>query len=368
MDKGWVSSLRIESMMACQLRCPTCITGSGEIHSFLPRGYLRAEDFKKLIVSGKGKIRKIELSNYGETFLNPQIVDILRIAFENNVRITVKNGTNFNNVREEALEALVKYRVQDIVCSIDGATEEVYKIYRIGGKFPTVIENIRKLNAYKKKYNAKFPRLYWQFVVFGHNEHQISDARKLAHELGMKFYTKLSWDSGISPVRDKDKAAKEAGIPAVNREDYFEKKGRLYNNHICEQLWNQTQINVDGRVLGCCINSWAEFGGNAFEDLFGALNSEKIKASRRALMGLEDMREDSPCARCTHYLTRKEHGIWVEPHTPKKWLKRAARDLIFRTLRVGPKPKVPLHLALEAAVSTPALVTIKSAQGSGRQE
>ena len=144
--------------------------------------------------------------------------------------------------------------------------------------------------------------------------------------------------------------------------------GDFYNSHICEQLWNQPQINVDGRVLGCCVNSWAEFGGNAFEDLVGALNSKKLKASRRALMGLADMPKESPCARCSYYLTRKEHEIWVEPGKLTKWLRRAARDLVYGNLRVGPKPKAFVPPPPLASIPPSRLVTIETPQESSSQE
>ena len=34
---------------------------------------------------------------------------------------------------------------------------------------------------------------------------------------------------------------------------------------ICRQLWIEPQINFDGAVLGCCVNTWGSFGENAFE-------------------------------------------------------------------------------------------------------
>lgn len=36
------------------------------------------------------------------------------------------------------------------------------------------------------------------------------------------------------------------------------------------------QINWDGKLLGCCLNFWGDFGGNAFEQgLERILTSEK---------------------------------------------------------------------------------------------
>ena len=80
---------------------------------------------------------------------------------------------NINNVQKDVLEGLVKYRLRSMTCSIDGASNETYKTYRVKGNFETVIENIRKINFFKQKYQSEYPRLTWQFIVFGHNEHEI---------------------------------------------------------------------------------------------------------------------------------------------------------------------------------------------------
>lgn len=37
-----------------------------------------------------------------------------------------------------------------------------------------MIGNVRKINAFKHQYNSQQPRLNWQFVIFGHNEHEIN--------------------------------------------------------------------------------------------------------------------------------------------------------------------------------------------------
>jgi hypothetical protein len=44
--------------------------------------------------------------------------------------------------------------------------------------------------------------------------------------------------------------------------------------------------NWDGKVLGCCINTWIDFGGNAFRDgLTASLNTEQIQYAQAMLLG-----------------------------------------------------------------------------------
>ena len=82
---------------------------------------------------------------------------------EKNVAVSIANGANLNNVRDEVLEGLVKYRVRLITCSIDGATPESYRKYRVRGNFDQVIRNIETINSYKHGYQSAVPKLAWQF-------------------------------------------------------------------------------------------------------------------------------------------------------------------------------------------------------------
>lgn len=304
-------AIRLEASSACQLRCPTCPTTTGETHRFIGKGYLHSEDFVRLLDGGGGSIRFVELSNYGEIFLNPHLLKIMEIAAARGVALSCHSGANLNNVREEVLEAIVRYGMEDITCSIDGASEETYPIYRRRGSFSTVIDNIKKINFYKKKYGASKPRLLWQFVVFGHNEHEIDAARAMAAELDMAFFVKLSWDGGFSPIKDRQAVIEKIGGKAVDSEDFEQETNTAYMASICDQLWVSPQINYDGRVLGCCTNYWADFGGNAFQDYDDAINSERLQYARAMLSGRADDREDIPCTRCNIYRARKESRDWV---------------------------------------------------------
>ncbi|UCH40404.1 MAG: SPASM domain-containing protein [Gammaproteobacteria bacterium] len=300
--------IRLEATTHCQLKCPTCVTATGELYQTMARGFLRFDNFKRFIDENP-QLREIELSKFGEIFLNPHLPRIIEYAFEKNVQLSATNGVNLNTVRESTLEALVKYRFYHMRCSIDGASQETYEQYRVRGNFDQVIENIDKINAYKKQYQSEFPLMTWQFVVFGHNEHEIGKARQMAHDRGMEFETKLNWDENWSPVRDKDMVRKEMGIGAASRSEFKEKFGSSYTQFICHQLWDQPNFNFDGSVWGCCHNYWKAFDGNVFEDgLEGAVNSEQMQYARRMLTEDIEPRADVPCASCSIYKNMRRQG------------------------------------------------------------
>ena len=311
--------LRIEASSACQLRCPSCPTATKNILLNIGTGFLRIRDFRKLLDENSG-IKKIELSNYGEMFLNPDLLELMKYAHKKEVILTANNGVNLNNVNKEVLEGLVKYGFHSMTCSIDGASRETYMEYRVGGNYDAVINNIEIINNLKEKYRTKHPILTWQFILFGHNESELLEAKRMADKLNMNFVPKLSWDSKLSPWT-RDIAKNVFGV--TSREDYKKKHGVDYMQGICRQLWDSPQINWDGKVLGCCRNFWGDFGGNVFDDgLIDALNNEKMNYAKGMLAGINRERYDIPCTSCDIYIAMKTNSKWLDRSVRRKLLQK----------------------------------------------
>ncbi|NIR32327.1 MAG: radical SAM protein [Gammaproteobacteria bacterium] len=307
-----MQGLRVDGATVCQLRCPSCPTAKGKMREFVGDGYLRFVDFKHLIDRNPW-VRSVELSNWGELFLNPDLLHILRYAYEKDVALTAFNGVNLNTVRESVLEGLARYRFREMTCSIDGASEETYAVYRRRGRFGKVIENIKRINHYKQKHGSEYPHLTWQFVIFGHNEHEIPAAKRMADELRMDIYFKLSWDEKFSPPKDTEFIKREAGLEVATRSEFEEKYGRKYlQKEMCAQLWTNPQINFDGKILGCCVNRWGDFGQTADWRLSDAVNNERIRYARQMLTGRREPRADIPCTTCTYYHAIRASGNWVK--------------------------------------------------------
>ncbi len=304
--------VRLEASTICQLNCSLCPTGN-KSDMRTGKGFLKFSDFKNFIDTNDF-IRSIELSNFGEIFLNPDLGEIIKYACTKKVDLAASNGANLNSISEEMCEILVKYGFKSITCSIDGASQDVYRIYRKGGNFDKVIENIKMINKYKKIYRSKFPFLNWQFVVFEHNAHEIKKARKMARRLGMVFKTKPPWNPSSLPAQDGAVVKKRPGIV----KKILSIKAQLFNYNlhkyqICTQLWNLPQVNWDGKLLGCCSNCWGNYG-NVFESgLKEAFNNEKIRYARKMLLGLAEERKEMPCCKCDIYKELKHNRDSLTP-------------------------------------------------------
>lgn len=325
-ERFYGKKIRLDASSVCQLKCPACSTASGfNKTGVVGWGHLRVEDFSRLLHENPN-LKHIEVSNWGEIFLNPKIDEILKLAFENKVRLTAANGVNLNTVKESTLENLVRYRFAFLSVSIDGASQETYEQYRVRGNFDQVIENVRTINRFKKQYNTKFPKLGWQFVIFGHNEHELPKARAMAAELGMKLKTKLNHTPTHSPVRNEQYVRAEGGFGAASRDEFRQTTKKEYS-FPCGQLWDNPQVNWDGKLLGCCVNKYGDFG-NVFRDgLDGALHGETYRYAKQMVTGNAPARKDIPCYRCnTYWRMFPEEKTRVENLRKDKAAARAAKE------------------------------------------
>ena len=311
MDTPAPRAIQIDASSHCQLACPVCPTASGATRPVLGAGHLKLADFERLLDCNP-EIAEVELSNYGEMFLNPQLPELLACAYERKVTVSGRNGVNLNFASEAALNALVQYRVRALTCSIDGATQETYSRYRINGNLERVLANVDRIRELRRISRSAFPLLDWQFVAMGHNEHEIEKARAMALERGMEFVPRLSWSPDHSPVVNHDLVRIQTGLGAASREEFRENKGVEYTRDICYQLWKAPVINWDGKMLGCCVNYWGDFGGNVFADgLSATMRNPKLDYARRMLMGQEEARLDIPCTDCDQYRAMKKHQQWI---------------------------------------------------------
>jgi sulfatase maturation enzyme AslB (radical SAM superfamily) len=303
--------VRLSACSACQLSCPACEphTLPSTKNGILGWGYLKAQDFSKFVRENPS-IQWIELSHSGEIFLNPELEDIIKDAFEQGVALTAYTGVNLNKVSEKMCEALVKYQFRGMKVAIDGADGETYAEYRRGGSFTKVIENIKRINFYKKKYQSDWPHLQWQFIPFSHNEHQIRQAKEMAQALNMDFKIKLNARADYAPVKNKEAIRAMATSGSATRQEYQEHHATSVGLS-CHELWTSPQINWNGMMTGCCANYFIDIG-NVFQDgLETIMKSERYIAMKKAVMGVNKPAQDIPCSQCPIYLSEVPKDVRI---------------------------------------------------------
>lgn len=290
----------------CQLNCLDCYMRTRKIGRLVweapsvGNGYLKFEKFKKFI-DENDFVKEIELSNCGEFFLNPDLEKMMEYAFQKGVRLCAWTGANMNDVSDRVCEALVKYQFSGINVSIDGASDEVYKIYRRNGNFTKVINNIKKVLSYKEKYHSRFPIIKWNYIVMESTQDisEIQKAKKMAKDLGIEIIFRKTYNDTFSP-KDPEGIEKETGLTYKNvaLSDISKRFNYKFPSTYCIQFFTEPRINWDGRLFGCCCNQ----GGwdiNVFEvGLEKALSSARVQYARKMLMNKVPIRECGPCSHC----------------------------------------------------------------------
>ena len=310
------TNMRLDASTVCQLNCAGCYMRL-EDNGAVGLGYMKVENIRKLL-DDNPHIRDVELSNSGEPFCNPDMLEILELFHERGVHSHFWNGVNFNDVPDRVLEALVRCGVETLTVSIDGVSQEVYEKYRRGGNVEKVFANIRKLNYYKQKYGAELPTMKWQYILMEHNQFEAEAAVEKAKELGIDIYFKLDWRGGFTP-------ADPAWLARVTGNDEMESKKVTANDRreygsdvICSQMVLSPQINWDGRLLGCCNVFRSDWGINVFETpLSEVFNDPNYRAAVLSMLSGEDgMNHTGPCRDCSTY---KENVINYRYKLPLIW-------------------------------------------------
>ena len=290
--------IRIDVCTNCQLDCRSCYMRKDNF-GIVGRGYTKFENFKKL-VDENPQIEIIELSNSGEIFLNPDLIKIMKYAYEKNIRLNAKNGVNLNNISDETIEALVKYQFSFITLSIDGDCQESYSKYRRKGNFDKVIKNVKKIIECKKKYNSEKPGLIWKYIIMEETEDGIENAINMANDLNLDIIFTKTWDIDYYPKNPKR-------IKELTNVDYDTNDYETY----CYMTIINPQINWDGRLLGCCCIHKDYWKTNVFEEgLEKALNTDHYRNGIINLLEFnneenEIFKYDCPCKNCGIMETKK---------------------------------------------------------------
>lgn len=268
----------------CNLRCPLCPTGMGELGR--KQGMLRLPDYKIILDKIAPYAVEVSLHNWGEPLLNKDIFDIIRCTADR--RIATNMSSNLSLPLPDLGDRIVKSGLQYLIVSMDGVTQDVYDQYRVRGDLALVQSNLRSIVEAKKRLGSKTPTIEWQFLVFKHNEHEMEAARQLASELGVD---KLRFRSPGLPYNHTNNVAMEEKWLPTNpiywdlHPGRLRKEGYLWDEP-CYYLYRSMTVNPGGGVAACCIvyHERQDFGNLLKYDIGDIWNNERYINSR-ALFG-----------------------------------------------------------------------------------
>ncbi|MBS09984.1 MAG: radical SAM protein [Gemmatimonadetes bacterium] len=261
--------LMVEPTNHCNLKCPLCPSGNGEMTR--PRGHMELEHFKKVFDDLADDLLLCLLWNQGEPFLNPNLTKMIRHAADRNVPTITSTNVHYIRTAAEA-EDIIQSGLSELILCLDGVDPDTYVKYRVGGDFDRVVQGIELVAEAKRRLQASTPRIHLQFILMKQNEGQVDAARQMARDFGVdrlslktaQVYTEE--DAQIFLPTDESKSRYDYA------EDGVKTKGTIKNT--CRHLWYSTVVNWDGAVSPCCFDKDVHYGlgdtsnGHVFDEVW----------------------------------------------------------------------------------------------------
>jgi MoaA/NifB/PqqE/SkfB family radical SAM enzyme len=268
---------------SCNLACPGCVhsTQAKEKKWFdWQPGNLNAARLATFLDRYGPTAISVTLCNYGEPLVNPETPKFIRSAKLHLMRTLLT--TNISLPRFDP-DAYVESGLDQMVLSIDGATQAVYERFRRKGSLELVLENVRKLVEAKRKSGRMTPVITWRFLGFQHNVHEAQAACDLAKQMGVDQFVgapawEVDWDdpeirpAPMQPFQvefglDVYKATARNWNPfpdsldaaAIDREfharfDPVEEAAKETRGSTCEWLYKNITMDAGGRIFPCCCS------------------------------------------------------------------------------------------------------------------
>jgi len=264
---GYPLVVTLEATNVCNLKCPYCFTGAGEVAR--KRSMMPMPLFQRLMDELGAYMLHLEFYNWGEPLLNKNTPEMIRIASAKGVSTIISTHLSVPMDRSRA-ETLVSSGLALLGAALDGATQKTYEKYRAGGNLELVLHNLRLLVEAKQRLGSTTPRLCWGYHVFDHNWQEVELARKMASELGVEFSATKGWVAG----------------PEWNDGGQFQFPVGTAPER-CRYLWTQGVINNDGGVAPCSATFYREddFGSVEQTTFKEVWNNDKFRDARRMYRG-----------------------------------------------------------------------------------
>lgn len=203
----------IDTSNKCPLQCPGCQRQRPHLKYKVKLSRdMPLDDWRKILQFSQGPmIGKWEFFKFGklcgqlsDPIYHTQFHEILKIRNEEFPWVALEINTNGTRKKPEWWDKSFELSSQGPIerdrwiFALDGTDTDTNDIYRTNSDFDEVYEILKKGREY-------YLEVWWFFLVFEHNKHQLELARKMAKELKVGFREQYTTRTGgdILPV-EKD--------------------------------------------------------------------------------------------------------------------------------------------------------------------
>ncbi len=262
---GGYSHVTIEITGFCNAKCKWCKTGRRNRKVIPEKSFLSASHTQRCIeYLRENKIIEenalIDLFNFGEPFLNPELENIVRIISDAGFRIGLSTNAS---VYKELPRTCLK-NVEYVIISMSGFSEDTYE--RIHGlSFNNAIKNITRFADFFNS-NGFENKLIMNFHVYQNNIHEIEKACCFCNNNKIRFSPNIAYLADESLFMEYlNHTMKKALLEECSKEILFGALRATGKIGYCRQ-WDNLVLDDSLNVLPCCIfGSGENIRGSIFE-------------------------------------------------------------------------------------------------------
>ena len=278
--RHWPDIVQIESTNLCNAKCVFC--PRDEMHR--QQGVMDVDLFRRIVDECvELGITHVRVHNYGEPFLDRQLVEKVRYAKSRGIA-EVGMISNGSLITEDIARGMIDAGLDAINISVDAGGKEVFERTRLHLQYDTVIGNIRTLARLREESGRRRPRLILSFV----RQDNSADEQAFIEE----------WRQ----VADK-----------LHVTDLHNWAGTLHDHsdvqYPCYRPWLTFTVLWDGRVSLCCADYDGRhvLGDLRTSTIAQVWNSPAYRAVRR-----QHLESGGPeiCRSCD--LPKKDSPLWVK--------------------------------------------------------
>jgi radical SAM protein with 4Fe4S-binding SPASM domain len=242
---------------------------------------------KKIITSARDfGLKEVNLTFQGEPlmFKRTNFIKLVKFIKQNGLKAIVY--TNGLLLDRDYSRKIVKAGLDEFRFSVDGITQDVYALNRVGGKYSQVYQNMKDTVQVAQEERSAI-NIIWQFIAMRNNEHQIDEARSIANKIGIKFEVK-TFAASVPELVPKDPKYQRALKPPP-----------------CQDIYRQVMVYWNGDVVPCCYDiEGLEIMGNLNDSSLSEIwNGSKFQIFRERLKNVLQNPEGEPelCKGCLKY-------------------------------------------------------------------
>lgn len=293
---GYPTHMMIEPTNICNLRCSVCPVGNGAMTR--PSGMMSLENYKKIIDEMGECLLLLLLFDWGEPFLNENLCEMIQYAKGKGIKVVT--STNGHFIYDEGrAKKVIDSGLDVLIFAVDGSHQETYEKFRVGGNLEIVLKSLKLILKTKRQMGAPSPLINLRFIPMRHNEHEITEIKEMAKEMGvdlLSFKTLNPYDYEIDKKFESTKAEyRRFQLDSKTNKRIEKKKNR------CKNLWNMPVIHWDGFIVPCCYDYNGNFSfGNLFENhgLKVVWNNSNYRIFRKQFS--RDPKEIPICRKCAY--------------------------------------------------------------------